>query len=161
MFLYNKNGNYIIEVSQGTEEEIKTQYGNDIFILDDYIGEVGIVENGKIRGETRLDRIKANKEQLNVGEYIKDNEVITTEKPNNFHFWDNIKNEWIYDISLEISVLEEELGTLELDIFNKQNEIKELKTAGRTFAAKKLEKEVAELDKKYQKKIDRYEELEG
>ena len=94
--------------------------------------------------------------------YLKDGELIKqSEKPNNFHFWDTNSNEWVYDLQIEINSLEEELGSLELEIYNKQNESKELKEQGQTFAAEKLEKEVAELENVYQKKLKRYEELEG
>ena len=92
--------------------------------------------------------------------YLKDGELIKkNKKPNNFHFWDSKTNEWIYDVSLEINSLEEELGSLELEIYNKQNELKELKENNKIFAAKKLEKENIELDKTYQEKLKRYEEL--
>ena len=94
--------------------------------------------------------------------YLKDGELIKqSEKPNNFHFWDSKTNEWIYDVSLEINSLEEELGSLELKIYNLEQEIVGLKKDGKTFAGKKLEKEVTELDKTYQEKLKRYEELEG
>ena len=81
------------------------------------------------------------------------------EKPNKFHFWDSNKEEWVYNNELEISSLEDELGSLELEKYNKNKEIKELKEQGQTFAAKKLEKEVAELENVYQKKLKRYSEL--
>lgn len=94
--------------------------------------------------------------------YLKDGELIKqSEKPNKFYFWDTNLNEWIYNNELEISSLEDELGSLELEKYNKNKEIKELKEQGQTFAAKKLEKEVAELENVYQKKLKRYEELEG
>ena len=109
----------------------------------------------------RLDRINEKLEELQDGECIKDNEIIMVEKPNNFHFWDKNTNEWVYDQELEINLLEEELGSLELKIYNLEQEIAGLKKDGKTFAAKKLEKEVAELDKLYQEKMKRYEELEG
>ena len=74
-------------------------------------------------------------------------------------WWNNKKYEWIYSKELEINALEEELGSLELEIYNKQNESKELKENNKIFAAKKLEKENIELDKTYQEKLKRYEEL--
>ena len=94
--------------------------------------------------------------------YLKDSELIKqSEKPNKFYFWDSKTNEWVYNNELEISSLEDELGSLELEKYNKNKEIKELKEQGQTFAAEKLEKEVAELENVYQKKLKRYEELEG
>ena len=94
--------------------------------------------------------------------YLKDNKLIKqSEKPSNFYFWDSKTNEWVYVKALEISYLENELGSLELEKYNKNKEMKELKEQGQTFAAKKLEKENIELDKTYQEKLKRYEELEG
>ena len=94
--------------------------------------------------------------------YLKDSELIKqSEKPNKFYFWDSKTNEWVYNNELEISSLKDELGSLELEKYNKNKEIKELKEQGQTFAAEKLEKEVAELENVYQKKLKRYEELEG
>ena len=98
---------------------------------------------------------------LQEGEYIDGTEIKYKEKPNNFHFWDKNTNEWVYDQELEISSLEEELGSLELKIYNLEQDIAGLKKDGKTFAAKKLEKEVAELDKSYQEKMKIYGELEG
>ena len=161
IYIYDKEGNYLNSYFEGTQEEIEKQENQNVFISENLIGEKGIIENGKVRAITRLDRIKAKEEELQDGEYVKDNEIIAVEKPNNFHFWDKNTNEWVYDQELEINLLEEELGSLELKIYNLEQEIASLKKEGKTFAAKKLEKEVAELDKSYQEKIKRYEELEG
>lgn len=160
-YIYDKNGNYIDKVFQGSDEEIKQQYSEDVYIIDIYLGEKVIIENDTIRAYTRLDKIKENLEELLEGEYIKDDEIILVEKPSNFHFWDFETNTWNYDKESEINALEEELGTLELDIYNKNTKIKELKEQGQTFAAKKLEKEVVELQKRFDEKLLRYEELEG
>lgn len=92
---------------------------------------------------------------------LKNGELICTIRPSEYHEYNSETNEWIHDKELEINSLEEELGTLELNIFNKQNEIEVLKKAGKNFAAKKLEKEVAELEKLFEEKLARYEELEG
>ena len=161
MHIYDKEGNYVTTAYESDVEKIKAQYPDQEIYLSDQLWEKGIIENGKVRAITRLDRIKANEEELQNGEYIKDNEIIAVEKPNNFHFWDKNMNEWVYDQELEMNSLEEELGSLELKIYNLEQEIAGLKKDGKTFAAKKLEKEVAELDKSYQEKIKRYEELEG
>ncbi len=158
-YIYDKDGNYLKCYFEGTPKEIEKQEKQEIHALNEYLGEKVIIENGKVRAFTRLDRIKANEDELQDGEYIEDEEIITVEKPNNFHFWNNKKNEWIYSKELEINALEEELGSLELEIYNKQNESKELKENNKIFAAKKLEKENIELDKTYQEKLKRYEEL--
>ena len=158
-YIYDKDGNYLKCYFEGTPKEIEKQEKQEIHALNEYLGEKVIIENGKVRAFTRLDRIKANEDELQDGEYIEDEEIITVEKPNNFHFWNNKKNEWIYSKELEINALEEELGSLELEIYNKQNESKELKENNKIFAAKKLEKENIELDKTYQEKLKRYNEL--
>ena len=118
-----------------------------------------VIDGNELREMKRIELVLAGKDSLQDGEYIEDEEIITVEKPNNFHFWNNKKNEWIYSKELEINALEEELGSLELEIYNKQNESKELKENNKIFAAKKLEKENIELDKTYQEKLKRYEEL--
>ena len=137
-YIYDKDGNYLKCYFEGTPKEIEKQEKQEIHALNEYLGEKVIIENGKVRAFTRLDRIKANEDELQDGEYIEDEEIITVEKPNNFHFWNNKKNEWIYSKELEINALEEELGSLELEIYNKQNESKELKENNKIFAAKKI-----------------------
>ena len=72
-----------------------------------------------------------------------------------YHSW-NIEN--IYNKDLEIESLKSKLGILELEVHGKENKVKQLKDSNKTFAAKQLEKEVAELEKLYQEKIRRYEE---
>ncbi|WP_435309690.1 hypothetical protein [Sebaldella termitidis] len=162
-FIYDQAGKRIAEYFDSSSiEDIQKDYlDKKIFISEWDLGERAIVENGQIRAETRLDRVLNNTEELQEGEYIENKEIKYKEKPNKFHFWDSNKEEWVYDQGLEINSLEEELGSLELKIYNLEQEITGLKKDGKTFAAKKLEKEVAELDKKYQEKITRYEELEG
>ncbi len=94
--------------------------------------------------------------------YLENGEIVErSPKPNNYHIWNIKSRKWDYKKDLEISTLEEELGELELEISNKQKEIKELKEVGKVFALKKIEKEVLELEKTYHEKISRYEELEG
>ncbi len=162
-YIYDESGKKIAEYFESSSiEDIQKDYlDKKIFISELDLGERAIVENDQIRAETRLDRILNNTEELQDGEYIENKEIKYKERPNNFHFWNINKKEWVYDQGLEINSLEEELGSLELKIYNLEQEITGLKKDGKTFAAKKLEKEVAELDKKYQEKITRYEELEG
>ena len=161
-FIYDQAGKRIAEYfdSSSTEDIQKDYLDKKIFISELDLGENAIVENDQIRAETRLDRVLNNTEELQEGEYIENKKIKYKEKPNNFHFWDSNKKEWVYDQELEINSLEEELGSLELKIYNLEQEIAGLKKDGKTFAAKKLEKEVTELDKKYQEKMKRYEELE-
>ena len=159
-YIYDKNGKKIKEYFNITVEEAETAHG-EVFLSDVDHGEIAVIENSIVRAKTRLEKIRDKEEELQEGEYIRDNEIITAEKPNNFHFWDKNTNEWVYDQELEMNSLEEELGSLELKIYNLEQDIAGLKKDGKTFAAKKLEKEVAELDKSYQEKMKRYNELEG
>ena len=161
--IYDESGKKIAEYfDSASAEDIQKDYlDKKIFISELDLGENAIIEDGNIRAETRLDRIIKGTEELQEGEYVENGEIKYKGKPNNFHFWDSNKKEWVYVQELEIKALEEELGSLELKIYNLEQEIAGLKKDGKTFAAKKLEKEVAELDKKYQGKMTRYKELEG
>ena len=162
-FIYDKDGKRIAEYhDSASAEDIQKDYlDKKIFISELDLGERAIIENDQIRAETRLDRVLNGTEELQEGEYIENKEIKYKEKPNNFHFWNSETKEWVYDQELEKSFLEEELGSLELKIYNLEQEISELKKAGKIFAAKKLEKEILELEKEFDEKIKRYEELEG
>ena len=83
-YIYDKSGKYIDFVQTDDIEMIQKQYP-DTFVLNNYIGEIGIIENGQIREKIRFDRIKLNEEELKEGEYIKGNEIITVEKPEVFY----------------------------------------------------------------------------
>ena len=162
-YIYNESGKRIATHHEGTEEELKLQYKDvgKIYISNDYLGETAVIENDTARAKTEAEKVADGERILQDGEYIDGTEIKYKEKPSNFYFWDKNTNEWVYDQELEISSLEEELGSLELKIYNLEQEIAGLKKDNKTFAAKKLEKEVAELDKSYQEKMKRYEELEG
>ena len=159
-YIYDKTGRYVDFVQTDDIEMIQKQYSG-MFILDNYIGEFGIVENGQIRSETRLDRILNKTEELQDGEYIKDNEIITEEKPNNFHFWDSKKNIWVYDKELEINALEEEIGTLEGEISVLYDELDKAAARKLKMREKQLNEEIEKLNKKIENKYKRYNELEG
>lgn len=161
MFVYDKDGNRLEQYHQISEKEAKTIHGEDAILSEVDCGKNAVVENGVVRAKTRLEKILSGEEELQDGEYIENEEIVVVVKPSNYHYWNSETNEWIHDKELEINSLEEELGTLELNIFNKQNEIEVLKKVGKNFAAKKLEKEVAELEKLFEEKLARYEELEG
>lgn len=157
-YIYDEDCNFIRVVFEGKDEEIKEQFGKNIYISDKALFNP-IIDKDRIREMKNSELIKSRRIELSEGQYLENEEIKYTEKPNNFHFWDRKKNEWVYDEQNEISTLEEELGTLELEIYNKQNEIKKLKEDNKIFAEKKLEKEVEELDKTYQEKLKRYKEL--
>ena len=157
-YIYDEDCNFIRVVLEGKDEEIKEQFGKNIYISDKVLFNPTIDE-GDIREMRNSELINSGRIELLEGQYLEDEEIKYIEKPNKFYFWDSNKNEWVYDQEVEINSLEEELGSLELEIYNKQNELKELKENNKIFAAKKMEKENIELDKTYQEKLKRYEEL--
>lgn len=162
-YVYNQDGNKIATHHEGTEEELREQYKseNKIFISDIDLGEKAIIEDGNIRSMTRLDRINGKLEELLDGEYIKDNEIIIVEKPNNFHFWDSNKNEWVYDQKLEKSSLEEEIGSLEGEISGLYDELDKATARKLKMREKQLNEEIEKLNEKIENKYKRYNELEG
>ncbi len=162
-YIYDKEGKKIATHHEGTEQELREQYKNidKIYISDLDLGEKAIIENETIRAMTRLKRIKAKMEELQDGEYIKDNEIITEEKPNNFHFWDSKKNIWVYDKELEINALEEEIGTLEGEISVLYDELDKAAARKLKMREKQLNEEIEKLNKKIENKYKRYNELEG
>ena len=151
-YIYDEDCNFIRVVLEGKDEEIKEQFGKNIYISDKVLFNPTIDE-GDIREMRNSELINSGRIELLEGQYLEDEEIKYIEKPNKFYFWDSNKNEWVYDQKVEINSLEEELGSLELEIYNKQNESKELKENTNICAAKKLEKENIELDKTYQEKL--------
>ena len=161
-YIYDENGNLLVKKHQGTDEEFQMDYPEQkIYISDLDLGEKAIVEGETIRAMTRLDRINQNLEELQDGEYIKDNEIITVEKPNNFHFWDSNKKEWVYDQELEKSFLEEEIGTLEGEISGLYDELDKAVARKLKMREKQLNQEIEKLKEKIRNKYKRYKELEG
>ena len=161
-YIYDENGNLLVKKHQGTDEEFQMDYPEQkIYISDLDLGEKAIVEGETIRAMTRLDRINQNLEELQDGEYIKDNEIITVEKPNNFHFWDSKKNLWVYDQELEKSFLEEEIGTLEGEISGLYDELDKAVARKLKMREKQLNQEIEKLKEKIRNKYKRYKELEG
>ena len=161
-FIYDKKGNKLSTKLAGTDEEFQMDYPEQkIYISDLDLGEKAIVEGETIRAMTRLDRINQNLEELQDGEYIKDNEIITVEKPNNFHFWDTNLNKWVYDKKLEKSSLEEEIGTLEGEISGLYDELDKAVARKLKMREKQLNQEIKKLKEKIRNKYKRYEELEG
>ena len=162
-FIYDHNGRRIAEYfdSSSTEDIQKDYLDKKIFISELDLGENAIVENDQIRAETRLDRILNNTEELQDGEYIENKEIKYKEKPNNFHFWDSNKKEWVYDQELEKSFLEEEIGTLEGEISGLYDELDKAVARKLKMREKQLNQEIEKLKEKIRNKYKRYKELEG
>ena len=162
-FIYDHNGRRIAEYfdSSSTEDIQKDYLDKKIFISELDLGENAIVENDQIRAETRLDRVLNNTEELQEGEYIENKEIKYKEKPNNFHFWDSNKKEWVYDQELEKSFLEEEIGTLEGEISGLYDELDKAVARKLKMREKQLNEEIKKLNEKIENNYKRYKELEG
>ena len=160
-YIYDEKGNRLSIKLAGTDEEFYQEFGDGIFISDSDLGEKAIIEDGNIRAMTRLDRVLANEEKLQEGEYIKDGEIIMVEKPNNFHFWDSNLNVWVYDQELEINALNAEILSLENELLTKYDEYDKAVARKLKTLEKKLNSDIEELTQKIERKYIRIEELEG
>ena len=162
MYIYDEQGICIAVKLAGTREEFEKEFGSNIFISEIDLGDKAIIENGEVRAITRLDLILSGKLELLVeGEYVKDNEIIIVEKPNNFHFWDSKKSIWVYDRELEIKALEEEIGTLEGEISGLYDELDKAVARKLKMREKQLNEEIEKLNEKIENTYKRYNELEG
>ena len=161
-YVYNSEGDFIITFDQGTDEEIKQQLKNEeIFIVDFFLGDKAMVENGTIRAKTRIDKVMSGEEELQDGEYIKNDEIIKIEKPSNFHVWNNKTNTWNYDKQLEIKSLNEELADLEGALLIKYDDLDKAITRKLKTLQKRLNTEIEELSLLIDEKYLKLEELEG
>ena len=120
-----------------------------------------VIDGNELREMTRAERVGAGQEELQEGEYIEDEEIKYKEKPNDFHFWNNKKNEWVYDQKLEKSSLEEEIGNLEGELSGLYDELDKAVARKLKMREKQLNEEIEKLNEKIENKYKRYEELEG
>ena len=154
-YIYDNIGELISIKYQGIDEEFKNEFGEDIYISDENLGEKAIIENNNLRAYTRVDRIKRNFEKLQQGEYIQNNKIIIIERPNNFHIWNPETNKWNYNKQLEVNSLNEELSDLESNLLSKYDELEKAITRKLKTLEKKLDTEIKELiiliDEKYSK----------
>ena len=123
-YIYDNEGNLITSVFDGTKEEIKKQYENCEFIEDRFLGKQAIINDGKIREITRLDRIKADEEELQDGEYIKDNKIMIINKPNDYYCWDSTQSKWIFDENIKIYELKRKITVEKEKIIENGFEVK-------------------------------------
>ena len=159
-YIYDENGNLLSKKHQGTDEEFKLEFGEDVFISDEYLGELAIINNGKIRAITRLDRVENKDEELIEGEYIKKDEIIKVEKPDNFHVWDIKKKKWIYDKDLEINSLYEITAGHEQSVQNLEKELKEAQENNRRALVRSLTTKIEILKEKITENYKKLDELE-
>ena len=94
-YIYDKNGNLKEKIFRGTNEEIKLQYVNqDVLISDEDLGEKVVIKNNTLIPMTRLEKINADLELLQEGEFIENKEIKYIEKPSDFHLWNTEEKEW-------------------------------------------------------------------
>ena len=160
-YVYDIDGNLITVAFEGTDEEIKEQYKETVFISEIELGVKAKVENDIIRAYTRLDKINDGLESLQEGEYIKDNEIIHIEKPSNFHIWDSKTNKWNYDKDSEINAIDDEIASLESTLLAKYDELDKAIARKLKTLEKRLNTEIEELSVLIDEKYLKLEELEG
>ena len=160
-YVYDIDGNLITVAFEGTDEQIKEQYKETVFISEIDLGVKAKVENDIIRAYTRLDKINDGLESLQEGEYIKDNEIRYIEKPSNYHTWDSKINKWNYDKELEINGFNEELANLESSLLLKYDELDKAVARKLKTLEKRLNAEIKELSVLIDEKYLKLEELEG
>ena len=160
-YVYDIDGNLITVAFEGTDEQIKEQYKETVFISEIELGVKAKVENDIIRAYTRLDKINDGLESLQEGEYIKDNEISYIEKPSNYHIWDSKTNKWNYDKESEINGLNEELANLESSLLSKYDELDKAVARKLKTLEKRLNAEIKELSVLIDEKYLKLEELEG
>ena len=153
-YIYDKTGTKIETYDRISEEEARLVHGNNIYISLKDLGEKAIIENETIRAMTRLDRINSKTEELQEGEYIKGKEVITVEKPDNFHIWDSKKKKWIYEKQLEIDFINSE-------ILNKETDLNDLYDTLDKATARRLKALIADTQGKIDKIKEKLETLEN
>ena len=107
--IYDENGNYLKSFLAGSDEEIKQQEGEKIIISDIFLGEKVIIENEIIRAYTRIERIEEKLEELNEGEFIKENEIILIVKPSNLHIWNTKTKKWELNKEEYVKFLKKEI----------------------------------------------------
>ena len=90
-------------------EEIKQQEGEKIIISDIFLGEKVIIENEIIRAYTRIERIEEKLEELNEGDFIKENEIILIVKPSNLHIWNTKTKKWELNKEEYVKFLKKEI----------------------------------------------------
>lgn len=159
-YVYDKDCNLIKTYLDGSEEEIRTMEGQEVY-LSNVVFINPILDDGSIREMKVTEMIKAGIIVLFDGQYLKNEEIITVEKPSNFHLWDSKKHKWNYDKQLEINSLEEELGNLESTLLSKYDELDKAVARKLKTLEKRLNAEIEELTALIVEKYLKLEELEG
>ena len=158
-YIYDENCNLIKTYFDGAEYEIRRMEGQKVY-LSDKVFMNPIMERNQMREMTTSELIKNKIIELQEGEYLEKDEIITIEKPNNFHFWDTNLNKWVYDQELEKSSLEEEIGNLEGELSGLYDELDKAVARKLKMREKQLNEEIEKLNEKIENKYKRYEELE-
>ena len=158
-YVYDKDCNLIKTYLDGTEEEIRAMEGQEVY-LSNVVFINPILENGIIREMKISELIKEDRIKLLDGQYLKNEEIITIEKPSNYHVWDSKKHKWNYDKQLEMNGLEDEIGNLEGTLSSKYDELDKAITRKLKTLEKRLNAEIKELTALIDEKYKKPEELE-
>lgn len=153
-YIYDKNCNLVKTYLDGSEEEIRTMEGQEVY-LSNVVFINPILENNSIREMKISELITEGITKLSDGQYLKNEEIITIEKPSNYHVWDSKKHKWNYDKQLEMNGLDDEIGNLESTLSSKYDELdkaiaRKLKTLEKRSNAE-IEELTALIDEKYKK----------
>ena len=160
LYVYDKNGTFLKIYYDGKEEEVKKQEREEVFIVQERLLNP-IVDEGKLREMTTSEMISEGIIKLTDGQYLKKDEIITIEKPEEFYTWDSKKHKWNYDKHLEIDGLNVELANLESVLLSKYDELDKAIFRKLKTLEKRLNAEIEGLSLLIDEKYTKLEELEG
>ncbi len=159
-YVYDKDCNLIKTYLDGTEEEIRAMEGQEVY-LSDVVFINPILDNENIREMKVTEMIKAGIIVLFDGQYLKNEEIVTVEKPNDFYSWDSKKHKWNYDKQFEINFLNNDLASLESTLLSKYDELDKAIARKLKTLEKRLNAEIKELTVLIEEKYIKLEELEA
>ena len=160
IYVYDKDCNLVKTYLDGTEEEIRAMEGQEVY-LSDGVFINPILENDILREMKVSELIKEGITKLSDGQYLKNEEIITVEKPSNFHLWDSKKHKWNYDKQFEINFLNNDLASLESTLLSKYDELDKAIARKLKTLEKRLNAEIKELTVLIEEKFIKLEELEA
>ena len=160
IYVYDKDCNLVKTYLDGTEEEIRAMEGQEVY-LSDGVFINPILENDILREMKVSELIKEGITKLSDGQYLKNEEIITVEKPSNFHLWDSKKHKWNYDKQFEINFLNNDLASLESTLLSKYDELDKAIARKLKTLEKRLNAEIKELTVLIEEKYIKLEELEA
>ena len=159
-YVYDKDCNLVKTYLDGSEEEIRTMEGQEVY-LSNVVFINPILDDGNIREMTVKELVEKEIIKLQDGQYLKNEEIITIDKPSNFCVWDSKKHKWNYDRQLEINALDEEIANLESTLSSKYDELDKAVARKLKTLEKRLNVEIKDLTVMIDEKYKKFEELGG